>query len=235
MGAALINYRLAGDAQSFWSSLSTVTQNYGVIKSIRDVREVLDVFLEESVNARSVSYKQTRVNRFFERGFADWFVAEYFSVEAETVWQRLAAALDNDMGLKTIVFSMKVFDVIEFIEHGQYLSIPGDLPIPVDLQTKRMAMVSGIVGDSPTDADVIEAWAAVTEEVSEQLGETVSVFRVDSIAWQAGQIVGQHAESQQDAEAELQAHFVAVGVDDDDARQLAKELVWSFDRLDLRE
>ncbi|WP_336328497.1 N-glycosylase/DNA lyase [Halovenus sp. HT40] len=231
MGAALINYRLAGDAQSFWSSLSTAVQDHGAVTSVPDVEAVLDVFLEDPVNSRSVSYKRTRVERFFESGFAEWLVSEYPNVEAVTVWEELAAALDNDMDLKTIVFAMKVFDVIEFIEHGEYLSVPSRVPIPVDLQTERMALLSGIVGESPTAEDVIEAWGAVTEGVSMRLDREVSVFRIDSIAWQAGQIVGQNKESRSVAENALTRHFTGVGVGESEAGRLAGELVTDFDRV----
>ena len=60
--------------------------------------------------------------------------------------------------------------------------------------------------------------------VSDRLDEHVSLLRIDSIVWQAGQVIDRHEPDQAVARAALVSHFETVGLDPEPARTLAEEL-----------
>ena len=136
---------------------------------------------------------------------------------------KLADALDNPMRRKTIVFAMKVYDIIHLIENGTYLDFPQDIPIPCDLQVERVARTSGIT-DSEDENKVMAVWAEVASQVSEDLGRPISLLRIDSIVWQSGQIIGEYEPDQEAAQQALIEHFEQIGLDGKQAGNLAEEL-----------
>jgi len=221
--AGTADYQLAGDAQQFWQQLEQDTLDYGQLTSTEDVKQILGNFMEADVNARLNQQKRTRLVKLFDTGFADWFIENYGVAEPLTVWEELADALDNPMKRKTIVFAMKVYDIIHLIENGSYLDFPTDIPIPCDLQVERVAVTSGIT-DSESESGVMSAWEAVAKQVSDDLGQTVSLLRIDSIVWQSGQIIGGHEPNQERAQQELINHFEDVGLSQEESENLAEVL-----------
>jgi len=219
--AGTADYQLAGDAQQFWEALEGIALTLDQLESADEVREVLWTFMEADVNARLKQQKIARLEKLFNRGFADWFIQNYGEAQPLTVWENLADALDNPMKRKTIVFAMKVYDIIHLIENDTYLDFPHDIPIPCDLQVERVARTSGIT-DSEEEDKVMNAWAEVASQVSDDLGRTISLLRIDSIVWQSGQIIGEHEPSQQASHRELVEHFENVGIDTKRARNLAR-------------
>lgn len=225
--AGTADYQLAGDAQQFWKALEGISLTLDQLESTDDVREVLWTFMESDVNARLKQQKIARLEKLFNRGFADWFIENYGEAEPLTVWENLADALDNPMKRKTIVFAMKVYDIIHLIENGSYLDFPQDIPIPCDLQVERVARTSGIT-DSDSEDEVIAAWAEVAQQISNELEKSISLLRIDSIVWQSGQIIGDHEPNRERAQKTLIEHFRDVGLPSDEATQLAEELTASM-------
>ncbi len=179
--------------------------------------------MEVSVNARLNQQKRTRLIKLFDNDFSDWFIENYDEVQPLTVWENLAEALDNPMKRKTIVFAMKVYDIIHLIENDTYLNFPEDIPIPCDLQVERVARTSGIT-DSEEENEVMSAWAEVASQVSEDLGRPISLLRIDSIVWQSGQIIGEYEPNQDAAREALRGYFDQIGLDEKQAGKLAEEL-----------
>jgi N-glycosylase/DNA lyase len=97
-------------------------------------------------------------------------------------------------------------------ENGTYLDFSQDIPIPCDLQVERVAHTSGITG-SEEENEVMSAWAEVASQVSDGLGRTVSLLRIDSIVWQSGQIIGEHKSSPGTAREALREHFEQIGIE----------------------
>lgn len=221
--AGTTDYQLAGDAQEFWEALEGVALVFGQLESTEDVQEILGTFMEADVNARLKNQKLTRLKKLFNRGFADWFVTTYGEIKPIEVWERVADALDNPMHKKTIIFSMKVYDIIHLIANDSYLNLPADVPIPCDLHVERIAKVSGIVTDT-SEESVIAAWASVAEQVSDKLGRSVSLLRIDSIVWQVGQIISKYRLKPAESRKALINHFTAIGIDEEPAQRLATEL-----------
>jgi N-glycosylase/DNA lyase len=221
--AGTADYQLAGNAQTFWRELERSVLEHGSLNTREDIRAILDGFMEADVNARLKSQKEARLDKLFDRGFEAWFITNYGLHEPLEVWENLADALDNPMKRKTIVFAMKVYDIIHLIENDSYLDFPAEIPIPCDLQVERVARTSGIT-DSESEDEVMSAWAEVASQVSDELGRSISLLRIDSIVWQSGQIIGQHEPNQQASRRALTEHFEKVGIESEQANDLAEAL-----------
>ena len=221
--AGTADYQLAGDAQLFWNELEQVALAHGQLDSTSDVKEILGEFMKADVNARLNQQKRTRLIKLFDNGFADWFIENYDQVQPLSVWENLADALDNPMKRKTIVFAMKVYDIIHLSGNETYLDFPQDIPIPCDLQVERVAHTSGIT-DSDDENELMAVWAEVASQVSDNLGRPISLLRIDSIVWQSGQIIGEYEPNQEAAQQALIEHFEQIGLDEQQAGNLAEEL-----------
>ncbi|MDS0223468.1 N-glycosylase/DNA lyase [Haloarcula sp. S1AR25-5A] len=221
--AASQDYQLNGDGQQFWQALEDTATNFEHLNSTQAVRDLLGEFVEADVNARLNEQKRDRLVRVLQAGFDEWFVANHASVTPLEVWERFADDMQTRMESKTVVLAMKIYDIAHLIRHDTYLEFPREIPIPCDLQVERVSTSAGITDSTDTDT-VLDAWAAVMEVTSDQLGRHVSLLRIDSIIWQAGQIIGKHEPDQQAAQEALQQHFQTVGLDSEPATNLAQEL-----------
>ena len=222
------DFQLNGDAQAFWQTLTEVSLEHGSLNTLDDVVEVLWKFMEESVNARFNDMKSDRIEKLLDSGFPEWFLANHRDAEPFEIWERLASAIENKKRKKTVVLSMKVYDISHLIDAGEYLEFPYDIPIPCDLQVERVSETSGIVDSTETD-EVMAAWAEVMERVSEQIGHPVSLLRIDSIIWQAGQVIGNADENPKESRQALSTHFQQVGLEDPERTNLANELTAALD------
>jgi len=63
---------------------------------------------------------------------------DYLVENPKEVWYRLAEVLNNKPQQKTIVFAMKVLDLITLIAKGHYAKFPLNIPIPLDMHVARM-------------------------------------------------------------------------------------------------
>lgn len=217
------DFQLNGDAQVFWRTLTEVSLEYGALDSLSDVEAILWRFMEEPVNARLKNMKSTRLEKLLSSGFPAWFLANHRNAEPVEVWEQLAAGIENEKRKKTVVLSMKIYDISHLIETSEYLEFPYDIPIPCDLQVERVSETSGIV-DSTETSEVMAAWAAVMERVSEKIGHHISLLRIDSIIWQAGQVIGNAGESPTASRQALDTHFQDVGIEEPERTTLANEL-----------
>ncbi|MBV0901352.1 hypothetical protein [Haloarcula salina] len=59
--------------------------------------------------------------------------------------------------------------------------------------------------------------------MSDQLNRPVSLLRIDSVVWQAGQIIGIHEPDSGAARTALVEHVTSVGIDPDPAAELAEQ------------
>jgi hypothetical protein len=63
----------------------------------------------------------------------------------------------------------------------------------------------------------------VASRVSDELGKSISLLRIDSIVWQSGQIIGEYEPNQTKSRRELVEHFEEVDIEPSQAEQLAEE------------
>jgi N-glycosylase/DNA lyase len=217
------DFQLNGDAQAFWKTLSETSLNYGSLDLVHDVEEILWRFMEKPFNARLNGMKSTRLEKLLTSRFPEWFLANHREAEPLEVWEQLAEGIDNEKRKKTVVLSMKVYDIANLIETGEYLEFPSDIPIPCDLQVERVTETSGIA-NSEDKGEVMAAWAEVMERVSEKVGHPISLLRIDSIVWQAGQAIGNADEKLAESRQALDNHFQDVGLEDPQRTALVREL-----------
>ncbi|WP_433632961.1 N-glycosylase/DNA lyase [Halomicrococcus sp. NG-SE-24] len=223
------DFQLNGDAQAFWRTLTDISLEHGSLGSLTDVETILWEFMEEPVNARFTSMKSARLEKLLNSGFAEWFLANHRDVEPFEVWEQLADGIENKKRKKTVVLSMKIYDIAHLIETGEYLEFPYDIPIPCDLQVERVSETSGITESTETNK-VMAAWTEVMERVSEKIGHPISLLRIDSIIWQAGQIIGKAGENLEESRHALDAHFQEVGLENPERTALANELTASLEQ-----
>jgi len=221
--AASQDYQLNSDAQLFWSELERTAEDFQRLNTVQAVRDLLGDFMQKDVNGRLNQQKRDRLIRVIEAGFDEWFVTNHQSVAPLDVWERFTDDLNTDKDAKTVVLAMKIYDIAHIVKHGEYLEFPRKIPIPCDLQVKRVSWSSGITKSDDTD-QVLDVWAEVMEETSQRLGRHVSLLRIDSIVWQAGQIIGRHEPDREGSQQALIDHFGEVGIDEGGGKQLAKEL-----------
>lgn len=222
------DFQLNGDAQAFWQTLTEVSLEHGSLDSINDVEAILWEFIEEPVNARMSSMKNTRLEKLLNSGFLEWFLANHRDAEPFEVWEQLSNGIENEKRKKTVVLSMKVYDIAHLIDTGEYQEFPYDIPIPCDLQVERVSETSGIVESTETD-EVMAAWVEVMEGVSGKVGHHISLLRIDSVIWQAGQVIGNAGENLKESRQALDAHFQKVGLEEPERTTLANELIASLE------
>ena len=185
----LCDYQLGyGGAEKYWSSLLEAYATVEPIENEKDLSELMSLFLEKPINAQSRERKKLRIRKLFERGFIRELLDNMESCLANPVstWENLASALENPSNAKTVVFSMKVFDLANLIVSGRYLDFPQNIPIPVDFHVRNVAIASGIVDIYESDDEVREAWLRVLEELNKHINPSVNLLRIDSIVWQVG-------------------------------------------------
>lgn len=227
--AATQDYQLAGDAQLFWRTLEETVLSQDEIAAEADVNATLNEFMEQPVNARLRSQKKDRLVRMVDNGFGEWFIENYPDAEPLRVWEAIAAALETTKDKKTVVFAMKIYDIFNLVINDEYLNLPVDLPIPCDVQVERVATASGI-SDTTGKKHVMAAWADVMEQVNAELDRPVSMLRIDSIVWQAGQIISENSDRRAASKGALEKYFEEeVGLTTSDSERLAGELTAALD------
>lgn len=221
--AASQDYKLNGTAQHFWQQLDDTAAQYEALESTQVVRDLMGDFMETDINASNRDQKRRRLVYLLDSGFDEWFVNNHSAVQPLAVWRRLADGLNNSMDSQTVVLAMKIYDIAHLIKHNEYLAFPSEIPIPRNRQVARVAQSSGIVDSTDAD-DVLDAWAEVIEQTSDQLDKNLSLLRIDSIVFQAGQVIGQHEPDRAAAREALVEYFESVLLESGKLDQLATEL-----------
>lgn len=207
IAAALIDYRLKGDAYEFWNTLGSIVSEHLARSEQLDLGSIHDImfeFVERDVCSRLRGQKKYRLKKFFTR-YADrlWNRDYMFlSEKPEKIWYVLAKAMDQKLFDKTIVFAMKVLDLVSLITKGRYADFKNVKYIPINYHVVRMSLYSGILKPVKRDSLdlskeieyvlrdnnakylISEAWYQVAIKTSNMLGERISTLRIDSLLWQ---------------------------------------------------
>ncbi|RZN60469.1 N-glycosylase/DNA lyase [Methanonatronarchaeum sp. AMET6-2] len=221
--SGLVDYQLNGNAQTFWKKLERTTNKHEPINTIQDVQETMDSFMKAKVNARINNNKRKRLKRFFNSSFPNWFINTYPNHEPTEVWNKLAVSMNNNREMKTIVFAIKVYDLINHIEHGEYLEIPPETPIPCDIHVKRVAKTSGITEDKD-EKKTKKAWSEVTRQINQKHKENISILRIDSIIWQLGQIISKNKQNPIECRKQLKRYLKELEIPQEPANELTIQL-----------
>jgi len=217
------DYMLNGTAQQFWSQLDTTAASYPTIESKMTIRQLMGDFMEADINRTKRDQKRHRLVKLLDDGFDEWFLRNHNTVDPIDVWRQLADGLNSPMDSHSVVLAMKIYDIAHLVAHQEYLDFPPEIPIPTNRQINRVAQTSGIV-DTDSESTVVEAWAEVIEKTSNHLGANLSLLRIDSIMFQAGQVISQHDSDRDTAQDALIEYFESVLLESGRADQLATEL-----------
>jgi len=189
VGVASVSYMLSLKGEEHWLSLSDYVES----RKKHNPEEVLRGFVKESgslARFRSARLKRidllVRARPDFENKF-DSFIGDLNELR-----RFLAHTLGAGLEDKTIVFSVKMF-YYTLKAAGLYVSVPTDIPVPVDRRVALVSLTSGLL-EYPAlhylkaanelrgrySKLVREAWSKVCRLAG------VPPLRVDSLLWIVG-------------------------------------------------
>ena len=208
MAVALCDYQLgAGGALKYWPEASAIYDRYKPIDSIDKIAKIMDDLLKLPVAARIATIKRKRVERFLASPImgplSDKSIAELGKSPMD-LWSRLALSMRQKPDDKTIVFAMKIFDLMHKADTDSYVRFPANIPIPADLRIGRVTLSCGLIEAPPgkrideamesidqvlnrEKGRILSAWARVSEKAG-----GLSLFRIDSLVWQVGEPIFKH-------------------------------------------
>lgn len=224
--AGVLDFQLSkGGAEKFWKELLEVSSSFK-IDSSEKVEAILRIFITKPINAKRRDIKIKRIDKIFPN-FSRWFLGNFNEIRKNPLilWYELAKALNSKLEQKTIVFSMKVFDLVYLIYFGRYANFPEDIPIPVDFHIKNVGISLGIITRYASEEEVREAWSIFSKKLSNRLNRKISLLRLDSLAWQVGKILYSCNYSRKLSEIEITKYFINVGIPKITSEKLAKEFV----------
>lgn len=208
IAVALSDFQIGtGGAQKYWPEAEAAYRIHKPVDSIDKIARIMDDLMKRPVAARLAQMKRKRVARFLssavvgplsERSIAD------LGKNPMELWSGLAMAMRQKPDDKTIVFAMKIFDLMHKAETGRYVRFPANVPIPVDLRIGRVTLACGLI-DAPPGKRIDEAMESIDEMLSKEKGRILaawarvseeagglSLFRIDSLVWQIGEPIFKH-------------------------------------------
>lgn len=233
----LTDYQLGtGGATVYWQTIANLLPRRNTASS-RDLLAFIERLVREPVSSRLANQKVERIRRLLDSDFALWCSQhdmEFLGKNAALLWSRLSGVMQRDRNAKTIAFAMKCFDLLHRTKVGRYASFT-DVPIVADLRVKRISLSSGIVQHPGTDVvaamerysevtaedhpTLLEAWRSV-----QQAAGGLSLFRIDSLAWQLAAPLYQLRSNKATATQSLSGALVRFGANAATANRIASEL-----------
>lgn len=206
------------------------------------VRDLIERIVRHSVAAESADLKLRRIDRLLESPLPRWLearTAEGLHNELAELWERLASAMNQDPSAKTIVFAVKLVDLMLLQATGERGALPDDTPIAVDIRIARAAYASGIMKPPPGETassmlrrssaellaqrePYIRAWQEVARHTA------LSPLRLDSLIWQAAGHL-RPGRSSAAARASISGLLVGYGADPSLANRIGAELTGALE------
>jgi N-glycosylase/DNA lyase len=237
---ALTDYQLGtGGANAYWHEIGGLLPNGKELASAKELLKVLEAVVARPVSARMEDQKLARIRRLLQSSFVAAAKAGSLAQLGQNpipLWYALADAMEQSRDAKTIVFAMKIFDLLHRVSTGRYASFGDAVPIVADLRIARLSFSAGLVTPPPgtsvtaamseagtllqRDQSVfIEAWSSVSRQAG-----GLNLFRVDSLAWQLAQPVYDYRHDREQARSTLADILRAVGMPVQIAADLGSEL-----------
>lgn len=241
--AGVIDYQLrAGGSDKFWATLLETARSYQDLNSVSQVEKLMEKFLSKRINSIKYKDKCSRIKSIFESGLASEIVENYDEIRKQPglLWEKLASDISKmgkasdirrKMSEKTVVVAIKAFDISHFICFGDYVELPGDIPIPVDFHVKQVTISAGLLEEYGSDDEFRKAWRMVFEKVREKIRGNINLLRLDSIVWQIGKIMYKNAYDRDLSVMEITDYLSGcIGVDRELTEKLAQELTWFIEK-----
>lgn len=241
---ALCDFQLgAGGAARYWEEVGRAFDLYQPINDCTRLELLIKDLMKRPVAARFAGMKVDRIRRLLGSSFKERLLERTISeggVEPMVLWMDLASAMGQQLDAKTIVFAMKIFDLIHKAETGEYIRFPARVPIIVDIRIGRVSFSSGLI-DPPLGWDIDRAMAetnallqrdkkrilAAWARVSEAAG-CLSLFRIDSLVWQVAEPIFKFRKDRSRAQKAVAATLRDYGCGDDIARSIGEELTYAL-------
>lgn len=256
IGAALIDYQLpVGGAERFWrefeETIADFTRfNRELKPSLGLVKRILWVFVK--YNDACIRHRRQKIaviekylenyaDRLWERDYV------YMRNEPENIWFELSRATGRSLDSKTIVFAMKIVDLLSLIIYGEYSRFRKIKYLPLDFHVARLTLLSGIVEpEEQTNMSleeaiqalmtqdehrilVFKAWSKVAENITETIGKHVSPLRIDSILWQLDKQIYRNSSTWLQSITKLKDYIVKTSsIKQDIAERIAKEFLSNY-------
>lgn len=237
----LTDFQLSdGGAQLYWRIAAKeidddppadVSRLFGLIERV----------LRHPVAAKDADKKIARIDRLLRSpipGWLDGMTSERLRNDLPELWRRLAEAMNQDRSAKTIVFSVKLVDLMVLHDTGGRASLPVEMPIAVDIRIARASFASGILGtDGERAATMLRRrstdlladrspYVGAWNDVARHTG--MSALRLDSLIWQAAGHL-RPGRPAADAQRSIAGMLVGYGAEVDVATQIANELTAALD------
>lgn len=145
---ALISYMLNCTGEDYWREFSEHVSKLNVkIENIKDVVKIVEDFLaNSSCNKLYRDAKKRRLRKLLTTPITNRILDEnYFIENPGNYWRTIARAIGSNPSSKTVVFSVKMYyyglEACRSIE----LTLPMNIPIPVDRRITQITFYSGLV------------------------------------------------------------------------------------------
>ncbi|MEM0489171.1 MAG: N-glycosylase/DNA lyase [Candidatus Bathyarchaeia archaeon] len=235
LSAGTIDFQLGfGGAERFWGVLHETAKEAIGLNSIENIKGLMMLFLNNPVNARCLEVKKERIKKIFSKDFANWYIDnyEYLRENPEKLWKKLAQVLRSPMNKKTIVFSMKAFDIANLICYGDYLPFPQNIPIPVDFHVKHVTISSGLLNQYYDDELFRNVWSLVLNNVKYNLDRNITLLRLDSIVWQIGKLLYKCGYKRELSQKSVEEYLTRkICIEKNLAKEIATELTRFIDNV----
>jgi N-glycosylase/DNA lyase len=244
IAVALCDFQLgAGGATRYWEEVSKAFERHQPIDDRSRLELMIQDLMNRPVAARFARMKVDRIRRLLGSSFTEGLLKRTSSergVEPMALWTDLASAMGQELDAKTIVFSMKIFDLMHKAETGEYISFPTCVPIIVDIRIGRVSFSSALI-EPPLGWDIdraivgvnellqrdkkriLSAWACVAEATG-----GLSLFRIDSLIWQVAEPIFKFRQDRMAAQEAVAATLRHYGCGDDIAWSIGEELTYAL-------
>ncbi len=256
IGVALIDYQLpAGGAERFWREFEEIITDFtGFDKKLKPslqlAKRILRVFVSHGDTCKRLRRQKIAVIERYLKNYADQLWNRdyvYIRDKPENIWFELSRATNRSLDSKTIVFSMKILDLLSLIIFGEYSRFKRIEYLPLDFHVARLTLLSGIIEPIVqmawplnemvqvlTSQDryrvlVFKAWSRVAENITEAIGKQVSPLRIDSILWQLDKQIYRNDLTWLQSVTKLRNYIVKItNIKQDLAERIAREFLTNY-------
>ncbi|UXD22729.1 hypothetical protein IPA_07735 [Ignicoccus pacificus DSM 13166] len=215
VGNALISYRLTGRGEDYWTEFSQFFLD-------NPNKTLVDFLYSSKYNRAQRKQKEGRLKRaqpLLKKIEED---PERYS-DLNLLLEELKKTLKAKGTEKTIVFALKMAYYV-FKAAGK--EVKGDVPLPMDLRISALTCASGLVDASPDEImnehrdEAIRKW----EEEARKVG--LKTLHLDALLWLPARGLREALkEGVEEARRTFAENLVRLGVDEEEAREVAKALI----------
>ncbi len=189
---ALVSYMLKVRGEEFWVGLAEHVERVGCGRSHEGIVRVVELYTKLR-NRRFMGSKLKRLRKLLE---CPEVTEAAVSGDLLRLWRSISNCLSTDPASKTVVFSVKMA-YYGLRALGRDVSLPREVPIPVDLRVCKVTYLSGIATPAGVRG-LLEAVNALMKRPSRVRAVWGKVSRLSGIpplsldapAWIVGGLVG---------------------------------------------